>query len=365
MNLVMLSRDNAIMKENSPSSERMVKYGKFFDHIDIVVFARGMVEGKKQLSSNVTATAAGSSFGPWRFLQFLWEAKKIVALQKSPAVITAQDPFEIGLVGLLLSRLYHLPLQLQVHTDFVSAPFRAESLVNKIRYRLGAWLLPQADSVRVVSARIATSLGEIGVEGRRVHVLPIVVDARDIKGESNSEFLHTKYPQFDFIFLMASRLTKEKNIDMALAAMKELVSLFPKTGLVIVGKGPEYEHLSNLVKQYTVQANVILEDWAEGLRPYYESADAFVLTSWYEGYGRTVVEAAVLGCPVIMTDVGCARDYPSAPWKVIPVGDTEKLVEAMKVLMAEKGTSQEKKAPVSFLTPEEDYFHQFRNSLDM
>ena len=44
------------------------------------------------------------------------------------------------------------------------------------------------------------------------------------------------------------------------------------------------------------------------LHKYYEEADAFLLTSDAEGWGRVVLEAAAHGMPIIMTNVGLAQE---------------------------------------------------------
>ena len=57
----------------------------------------------------------------------------------------------------------------------------------------------------------------------------------------------------------------------------------------------------------------------------------FLLTSNYEGWGMAVVEAASLGLPIIMTDVGCAGELIKNKESgiVIPVNNQSKLEEAM------------------------------------
>ena len=56
--------------------------------------------------------------------------------------------------------------------------------------------------------------------------------------------------------------------------------------------------------------NVIFEKWIdrETLFSYYKTVDLFLVTSLYEGYGMTLVEAQAAGCPIISTDVGVARE---------------------------------------------------------
>ena len=75
--------------------------------------------------------------------------------------------------------------------------------------------------------------------------------------------------------------------------------------------------------------------WKNNLSEYYGKADVFVLTSNSEGWGMAVIEAAIAGLPIIMTDVGCAGEVikNNESGLIIPVGDKQKLVETIMKLI--------------------------------
>ncbi len=135
---------------------------------------------------------------------------------------------------------------------------------------------------------------------------------------------------------MASRLTKEKNIGMAIKAMKGVIKQYPETGLIIVGDGPEKNKLK--AESRKLKANVVFENWTDDLASFYKTADLFLLTSNYEGYGRTVIEAMVANCPVVMTDVGIAGEIIKDGYSglVVPVGNAKKLEEAILRMAGDK-----------------------------
>ena len=121
-----------------------------------------------------------------------------------------------------------------------------------------------------------------------------------------------------------------------------------------------------------MQDNVIFEPWTDDLFSYYKTAGLFLLVSNYEGYGRTVVEAMAAGCPVITTDVGIAGDVvidPSvdsenANGLVVPVGDRERLKEAIlrmindKIRRLEMKNAAENK--VSLFPTKEEYLEKYK-----
>lgn len=325
MKILMISMDRNILKESSESRKRMQEYAAFVDELHIIVFAQGKHETKH--SGNITLYPTNSRTR-WLYIP---DAVRIARTIANPDVVTAQDPFETGLAGWLITRKNNAALQLQVHTDFLSPSFRKESALNRIRVVLARFLIPRASCLRVVSGRIKNALvHEFGVPLSAIAVLPIFTDTEYFRNAPVTADLHKKYPQFDFIVLMASRLTKEKNIPLALDALCEVVKRYPKTGLVIVGSGPEEEKLKTESKK--LNPNVVFESWTDDLASHYKTADLFLLTSDYEGYARSVVEASAAGLPVVMTDVGTAGEFiqDGRNGLVVPTGDVQALIHAIE-----------------------------------
>jgi len=336
-NILMISRDNLIFKDGSDVRVRMAEYGALVKRLDIIVFTRknsvpSVKRGQSiKILENVYAYPTDSKNG----LFFIPDSLKIAKLIEKPDIVTAQDPFEAGLSGWLIKRSLGAKLQIQIHTDFLSPFFRKESLVNRIRVIIAGFVILRANCVRAVSLRIKESVKKkFGIYN--IEILPIFVDVKKIRETSATEDLRRKYPQFDFIILMAGRFSIEKNIPLAINVMKDILKKYPKTGLVIVGNGPEEKNLK--FKSEKMKDNIIFESWSDNLISYYKTADVFLLTSNYEGFGRTIVEATASSCPVIMTDVGIAGEIIKDGYSgfVIPVGDKETLKEALLKIIRDK-----------------------------
>ncbi|MBI5913465.1 glycosyltransferase [Candidatus Azambacteria bacterium] len=341
----MISRDAGILQEGSDVQKRMAEYGALAEELHIVVFNQASNVKSQTLKVGGNAWAyPTNSRNKWFYIHDAYVvAKQIIATRYSLLatrwLVTTQDPFETGIVGWLVARKHHLPLQLQIHTDLFSPYFARESALNKIRVRIAQFLIPRASGIRVVSDRIKKSLvSRFKFHDSRITVLPIFVDVQKIKDTPIKIDLRKKYPQFDFIALMASRFTREKNIPMKISAMAEVVKKHPKAGLVIVGNGPEEQKLKLLATRYSLLSHVVFEPWTDDLASYYKTADVFVLTSNYEGYGRTPIEAEAAGCPVIMTDVGIAGEIikHGENGLVVPIGDTQALADAVMSVIDEK-----------------------------
>ncbi|HEU0080913.1 MAG TPA: glycosyltransferase [Candidatus Paceibacterota bacterium] len=352
--VLMISTDAKILEEGSAVRVRMAEYGQLFEELHIVVFCRknfrfshidsqegGEGAGRIQISRNIFAYPTLSASK----LLYVRDALKIGSSlfdnRKSNIdnfVISTQDPFETGLVGARLSEKFGVPLHVQIHTDFHSPYFKG-SLLNKVRIALARRSLSRARAVRAVSERIRSSLPESWQ--LKASVLPIFADLQAIRGapapaEARLD-LRKKYPQFDKVVLMASRLTKEKDFGTAIAAFSEALKGFPRAGLVIVGEGPQKEEIGARSRELGIEKSVAVEPWADRqtLVSYMKSCDAFLSASLYEGYGLSMLEAHTSGAPLIATDAGIAPLLASKEGLVPPQSSKTMAISLKKALGGE------------------------------
>lgn len=339
MKTLMFSTDGEMFRAGAPVRERMALYGGLLDELHIVVFterARGFRE--ETFASNVFLYPTNSRFKFWRVLDGYAVSRRIIK-RGGDWIIVAQDPFETGLLGYFLHSRFRVPLQIQIHTDLFSPYFGKESWKNRLRVLIADWLISRADVVRVVSMRVMASVtGRFGTNLRKIFLLPIFVDAERIREAPTTVDLHKIYPEYGNIILVASRLTREKNIGLAIRAMPAVLSKQPSTLLLIVGSGLEGERLIQEAGSLGLSGNIKFEPWQETLASYYKTADIYVLTSNYEGYGRSVVEAMAAGLPVVMTDVGIAGEIMKDGENgfIVPVGDASALAAKISLLLADR-----------------------------
>lgn len=337
MKILMISTDRLIFTTGSEVRRRMLDYGELFEELHVIVFSQKSLGHKKeQLTDNVFVYPTNSRSR----LFYLWgsiQIGQVLLSAKGKWIISSQDPFETGLVAWWLKRKFKLKWQAQIHTDFLSSFFASESWLNWLRVKMARFLLPHADKIRVVSLRLKNSIMAWPLKTEPV-VLPIFIIPSAQKVCDPNLDLHQKYPQFSFIILMASRLTREKNFPLAFGAFAVACLDRPNVGLIIVGQGPEKKHLQDLTRTFRAGSQIIFEDWQCDLSCYYQSADLFLLTSDYEGYGRTLVEAGLSGCPVLTTDVGLVGELANEQNSLIcPVGDEECLAEKISWAIANHG----------------------------
>lgn len=326
----MIGTDPNFFRPGTEARRRAEAYGRLFGTLDVIVYTpRGFTA--ERLASGTRLHPTDSYLRILRPWDAFWLGRRIIRQQRM-SVISVQDPAECGVVGLLLKTIFGLPLHVQMHADFFSPHFRRNSWQERIRYWLARLVIPRGDYFRVVSQRLKNSLhSTFNIQHSYIAVLPIFVDREAFASAAPKFNLRRKYPEFDFIMLMVSRLNRDKRIDVALDAFAELVSEFPKTGLVIVGGGPERKNVELRIQDLELSHCVRLEGWQDDVRAYFKTADLYLLTSAFEGYGRTVIEAASAGIPVVMTDVGVAGEVirDGETGRVVPVEGRAALAAAL------------------------------------
>ncbi len=94
----------------------------------------------------------------------------------------------------------------------------------------------------------------------------------------------------------------------------------PDARLMFVGDGAARDALVSLARELGVADRVILAGFHPDPTPFYKTADLFVLSSDYEGFGNVIVEALICGTPVVSTDC------PSGPREILEGGRYGQLV---------------------------------------
>jgi glycosyltransferase involved in cell wall biosynthesis len=309
--VISIGTDRNIFTPNSAVAERMIEYGSIFGELHVVVFSlRSQSFSPIQLSPNVYIHPTNSSSR----LRYIADAIRIgteigMRIYFGQSVISTQDPFETGVVGVFLKRRLRIPLQIQIHTDFYSKGFYDGSLFNWMRFELSRFVIRRGDAFRVVRDKIGQDLiKKCKVKRDKISVLPIWVDIEGIAGRQKSFDLKEKYPGITHFVLTSSRLTEEKHVGMILRVFASISERFPDTGLIVVGDGPLRLSLEKHARELKIEDRVHFEGWQRDIISYLKNADLFVNASRFEGFGMSIVEAVAAGCPVLTTNVGIVQD---------------------------------------------------------
>jgi glycosyltransferase involved in cell wall biosynthesis len=108
--------------------------------------------------------------------------------------------------------------------------------------------------------------------------------------------------------------------------------------LIILGDGSLRSELEGLVVQLGLQDRVSFPGFVVDIYPWMRSADLFVLSSRWEGFGNVIVEALECGVPVVSTNCasGPAEILENGCYgKLVPLNDPVAMAAAISASLAE------------------------------
>ena len=130
---------------------------------------------------------------------------------------------------------------------------------------------------------------------------------------------------------------EQKNHRLLLMAFAQID--IPNARLMLLGEGEGRESIILLAKKLGVFEKIIFAGFQNDPTPFYSSADLFILSSDYEGFGNVIVEALACGTPVVSTDCpsGPAEILKNGEYgRLVPVRDIKALVYAIRMQLETK-----------------------------
>lgn len=215
---------------------------------------------------------------------------------------------------------------------------RMTSMARTVERRVVGSVYRAADRVIASSQGLAAGLArDIRVPIAKMVAIPNGVEIDKIQRSAEEPV------QAPGRFVVAvGRLEHQKGFDILLRAFADGAAA-RDVSLVILGEGPERAALEQLSAALGIGDRVqmpgaVLNPWA-----YVRRAEAFVLSSRWEGFGNVIIEAMACGTPVVVT--GC--DYgpseivqPERTGLVVPPEDPVALGKAMWRVVDDRSTAR-------------------------
>lgn len=121
--------------------------------------------------------------------------------------------------------------------------------------------------------------------------------------------------------LSLGRLSPEKNFSELLDIWASVVKRNPSWNLHIVGSGDSQSSLLVRINKLGLENNVYLTGATPEVIPFYHKASIYVMTSKFEGFPMTLLEAQATGLPIV------SYDCPCGPSEIIEDGVTGYVIE--------------------------------------
>jgi len=211
-----------------------------------------------------------------------------------------------AMAGITLKKSLKAPMVFHLHsTEKGRSLGDGSKLINDLERKAADF----ADKIITVSYAMKDELISYGFPSDKIEVVWNGVDPNKYSLErvppERRQQIRSRYkiaPDEKMIFFIG-RLTGVKGADRLLMAMPHVLSKFPKTKLVIVGKGEMEGELVRLAASLGIQNNVVFNFnmlSEEERIAHYATSDLAVFPSLYEPFGIVALEAMSMKKPVVV-----------------------------------------------------------------
>ena len=221
-------------------------------------------------------------------------------------VIDAEFLFPDGPAAVRLGRALGVPVSIKARGADIHHWGTQRSTAGQVREAGLA-----AEGMLAVSAALKADMIALGLPGERIAVHYTGVDLDRFRPAADRMAAKAALGVTGPLLLSVGALIPRKGHDLVIEAMQDL----PEATLMIAGQGPERAALDALVKARGLGDRVRLlgSQAHDALPALAAAADVGVLVSASEGLANAWVEALACGAPIVIADVGGARELVDRP----------------------------------------------------
>jgi 1,2-diacylglycerol 3-alpha-glucosyltransferase len=227
-------------------------------------------------------------------------------------LIHTHTEFSLGLLGRMAARRNHLPLIHTMHTiyesytHYIPGAGQLETVKKDVVKRLCVIYCNSVDRLIVPTRKVGDLLSSYGVV-RDMSVIATGIDVDKFReGLVSADRVMSLRRNLgirddDRVLISIGRISKEKNIDELLHAMRTYLPPRPNVRLLIVGDGPAKKELERMSFDFGIAGQVIFvgeQPW-DDIPVFYKAGQVFICASQSEAQGLTFIEALASGLPVV------------------------------------------------------------------
>jgi len=225
----------------------------------------------------------------------------------------------------------------------------AISVVNNVDYyskvakQLVRLLYPRMDLVFACATGLCEQLRDmVGIPDRKLRVMYNGVDTTFIEERSSAEFSHPWLDSDVPCLITVANFLAQKKLDDLIKVFTAVNNQIP-CYLLIIGDGGLRGELESLAVALGVQDRIDFLGYQYNSNKYVSRADIFVSTSSFEGMALVLLEAAIVGTPIVCTDAPFgSRDVVKDERMgiMVRVGDLESLTDGILRILSDKGVGK-------------------------
>lgn len=234
-----------------------------------------------------------------------------------PDIVHIHTEFSANRLAKQVAHATHTPCVMTSHTDygkFIQPVLHSRALIRRL---IKFWSYFAYHNAKVLT--VPSEKGRDITRGYRLNCPVVVIPngirlekfQRELPAEERAE-LFARYGLSDNgkVLVALSRLSKEKNLEEILSYMPALLEKDPEIQLMVVGDGPDKEHLEAYARELGLEKNVVFTGRIppDEVYRYYRMGSLYVCASNFEVHSLTYLEAMSCALPLLCRDDPCLAD---------------------------------------------------------
>lgn len=247
----------------------------------------------------------------------------------------------VGRIAALLAGRARPPIVVHTFHGHVLRGYFSPPATRAFR-TLERWLARVSTALIAVSPEVRDDLVRLGVAPESkfaVIRLGIEVDERVNGGDEARRATRRMLGVAADAFVVGwvGRMTAVKRTDDVVRALRKLVDRDVDAHMLLVGDGPDREHLERYAHELGVVRRCLFVGYQDDIGRFYEAIDALLLPSANEGTPVSVIEALAARRPAVATRVGGTPDVvrDGVDGFLVEAGDADALAERLAELAAD------------------------------
>ena len=161
----------------------------------------------------------------------------------------------------------------------------------------------KSEKIIAVSDNIAKKLKEYRKKyASKIVTVNNVIDIDSIIEKSKEPIEDGLFSENKFNIVSCGRLSPVKGLSLAVEAVARLVNEgYTDINWYIVGGGPIEDDIKKQIAEHKMENHIFMLGMKNNPYPYMKKCDLFIQPSFFEGYSLSIMEAKILGTPVLAT----------------------------------------------------------------
>ncbi len=242
---------------------------------------------------------------------------QVIEIEK-PDLLQAHSPALNGIAAILAGRKHGLPVVYECRAFWEDAAVdHGTSSEWGMRYRLTraleSYTFRNADAITTICDGLKHDIISRGIPAKKITVIPNAVDIEkfSVSDKKNTKLLQDLDLENRTVLGFIGSFYAYEGLTLLVRAMPEILKQQPNTRLLLVGGGPQYEQINNLVKTMNLEDAVLFTGRVphSDVGDYYSLVDIFVYPRLSMRLTDLVtplkpLEAMAQGKLVLASDVG-------------------------------------------------------------